>query len=483
VFRRDVARRVEWSAEIDVADLTGRMAELFRPVVHTASVAVTFGLPLDNLGAPIAGEAPSLTTYEIMCDGETLLRMSQRRDRRLRLDRVASGHPVSRQVLKALIEMGTTTSEVRPEDQAAIDQAIADVVPQLGVKAGPFLPEGIESNVEPLESGVTDTMLFPVSRGTRPQNLASAVRFFLPRLLNELIRGLNDIIGQQVDRFQYLGPLRSYPPRHLAFSEYDDVNWRAGGGYAWDVLRRNRAVKEKVNAWLGADWLQTHYEVLVRDLVPLNELEEPLTVGIERIADNDGLDIKPDYDRGPEPEGIYAVVKDPEAEARRIVEQIGASNVDRIPELVLVDRRTDTVVSHRDVGIGVSQALPVLVSCYALREQIVAIEQPEIHLHPALQAELGDVFLQSALGEQHNRFILESHSEHLMLRVLRRIRETNDDELPKGAVPVKSTDVAVLYVEPTRDGAQVIELPVNEDGDFARPWPRGFFAERVKELI
>jgi hypothetical protein len=223
--------------------------------------------------------------------------------------------------------------------------------------------------------------------------------------------------------------------------------------------------------------------VLVRDLVPLSQLEGPLTTGIEEIADGGGLDIKPDYDRGPEPEGVYAAIKDPEAEARRIVEQIGASNIDRIPELVLVDRRTDTVVSHRDVGIGISQVLPVLVSCYGLRGQIVAIEQPEIHLHPALQAELGDVFLQSALGGQGNLFILESHSEHLMLRVLRRIRETTEKELPKGRMLVNPSDIAVLYIEPAPEGAQVLEIPVTENGDFARPWPRGFFAERVKELF
>jgi hypothetical protein len=59
-----------------------------------------------------------------------------------------------------------------------------------------------------------------------------------------LIRGLDKAVGEQIDRLQYLGPLRSYPPRHLAFSEHDDPNWRAGGGYACDVLRRtNRCVR------------------------------------------------------------------------------------------------------------------------------------------------------------------------------------------------------------------------------------------------
>jgi hypothetical protein len=479
VFRRDSARRVEWSAEIDVAKLSGRLAELLAPV-GTASVFVTFGLPLDDLGTPRPGETPSLATYEVLGDGETLLRASQRRDSRLRLDRVAGGHPVFRQVLKAIVETSTTTTEIRAEDQSALDEAISELVPQLSARAGRFLPEGIESTLEPAEAGAAEAMLFPVGRGTRSQDLASATRFYLPRILNELVRGLDEFIGAQLDRLQYLGPLRSYPPRHLAFSEHDDTNWHAGGGYAWDVLRRDHMVRKKVNAWLGADWLQTHYEVLVRDLVPLNQLEEPLAIGIEAIADSGGLDMAPEYTQ---PEGAYAFIKDSEAEARRIAGEIASSNIDRIPELVLVDRRTETVVSHRDVGIGVSQVLPVLVSCYGLRNRIVAIEQPEIHLHPALQAELGDVFLQSALGGQGNRFILESHSEHLMLRVLRRIRQTAEKELPESAVPVKAADIAVLYIEPTSEGAHVVEIPVTDDGDFARLWPQGFFAERVRELL
>src|SRR5262245_58006550 len=64
VFRRDPAQRVDWSAEIDVSKLTGRLAELLTPVKR-ASISVTFGLPLDNFGNPLADEAPSLFTYEI----------------------------------------------------------------------------------------------------------------------------------------------------------------------------------------------------------------------------------------------------------------------------------------------------------------------------------------------------------------------------------------------------------------------------------
>jgi uncharacterized protein YllA (UPF0747 family) len=133
----------------------------------------------------------------------------------------------------------------------------------------------------------------------------------------------------------------------------------------------------------------------------------------------------------------------------------------------------------------------VLINSFASTNQLIAIEQPEIHIHPRLQAELGDVFIESALGENKNTFLLETHSEHLILRILRRIRETTEGEMDdwpevlRKACPngIRPEDVAVLYVEPGEDGAKVIELPVTPDGDFAKPWPGGFFAERDDELF
>ena len=484
VFRRDPSRRVEWTAEVDVANLSGQLSEILASV-RTAAVSVTFGLPVDDHGYAPSDALTELVSYKVEADGSDLLRASRRPGGNLRLDRLASDHLVFRQVLKAIVEIGTTTSELRSEDQEVLDEAIADLIPHLHVKAGRFLPEGIEGTSEQAESWAAKAMLFPVGRGSRSQDLAGAVRFYLPRILNELIGGLDHAVGEQIERLQYLGPLRSYPPRHLAFFEHDDANWRAGGSYAWDVLRRDWTVREQVNKWLGADWLKTHYQLVLRELVTIDQLDKPLSTAFETFEDDDQvLGFEVDYDdTSGEPSGQYPVIKDSDEAISRIRRCIERSDIDKLPELILVDQNTETVVSHRDVGIGISQVLPVLVSCYGLRDQIVAIEQPEIHLHPALQAELGDVFIQSALGEQHNNFILESHSEHLMLRILRRIRETADKGISTDTVPITPDDVSVLYVEPVPGGAQVVEIPITEDGDFACPWPQGFFAERAKELF
>lgn len=93
------------------------------------------------------------------------------------------------------------------------------------------------------------------------------------------------------------------------------------------------------------------------------------------------------------------------------------------------------------------------------------------------------MFIQSALVGQQNTFILETHSEHLILRIMRRMRETFRGELPDGLPPVRPEDVVVLYVE--RDGARSIvrEMPLNERGEFVKAWPGGFFEEGLREVL
>ena len=159
------------------------------------------------------------------------------------------------------------------------------------------------------------------------------------------------------------------------------------------------------------------------------------------------------------------------------------NNLEYLSELVIRDRRTDTLVSHREIGVGVSQVLPVLVAAYASKHSIIAIEQPEIHLHPALQAELGDVFIQSALGSSRNTFLLETHSEHLILRIMRRMRNTANEELPDGMPKITPDDVAIIYVQPKDDHSAAIvqHLELDEEGGFIDPWPGGFFEEGFNE--
>ncbi|MGH8679196.1 MAG: DUF3696 domain-containing protein, partial [Burkholderiales bacterium] len=294
----------------------------------------------------------------------------------------------------------------------------------------------------------------------------------------DLVNGVNDLVRKDLGVLTYLGPLRSFPPRHFAFAEHEDRNWYAGGGYAWDTVRQDAATRETVNQWLSSPALKTPYRLGVRALFALDQMAAPLSDELEALAER--AIVMPDEQTDI---GYSAQFDDSSAEARSILKTMRKSNVDRVNELVLVDQRTNTVVSHRDVGIGISQVLPVLVTVYASKNRIIAMEQPEIHLHPALQSELGDVFIEGALGERGNIFILETHSEHLILRLLRRIRETASGELPAGVLPLKPEDLAVIYVQAEKGGSRVVQIPVTAEGDFASSWPDGFFADRAKELF
>jgi hypothetical protein len=442
-------------------------------------VGVGIGVELDDQGRAKPDVLPLVQTYEIEADGTPILRMSRRRDGYLQLDRLEHEHAVFRTVLKAIAETATTTEKLQAEDYEGLDDAIAQLVPEIGATVGRLLPARLArvGGTEGDWIGEGPAMLFPVSKGRRREDLAAAVRFFLPRTLDDLVRGLADGLRGELMQLRYLGPLRSYPPRHLAFAQHHDPNWYAGGGYAWDVLRRDEPVRQAVNAWLSADGrLQTPYRLVHRDFVPIDQLQDPLAEELE-------VESKVGPPRGKHlPEGMVTTTfgEDPEELANRLCQKIDSADIEKLTEVVLIDQRSGTPVSHRDVGIGISQVLPVLVTAYAAHKEMLAIEQPEIHLHPALQADLGDVLIHSALGDRKNQLLIETHSEHIILRVMRRMRETAKQN-NRATPPVRPEDVAVLYVQRDVSASVVLELRLDEDGTLLDPWPGGFFEEGFRE--
>ena len=156
-------------------------------------------------------------------------------------------------------------------------------------------------------------------------------------------------------------------------------------------------------------------------------------------------------------------------------------------KLTLRDIARNSLVDLDDVGVGISQVIPVVIAAAIGRNAY--IQQPELHLHPKMQASIADVFI-AALNMQRNShlnsptFILETHSELLALRLLRRICETNRAQIKDYKLALHPDNISVIYVDKNDKGETTLsELRISEAGDFLDRWPDGFFAERDAELF
>jgi len=189
----------------------------------------------------------------------------------------------------------------------------------------------------------------------------------------------------------------------------------------------------------------------------------------------------------------------------------------------LVDRR-GTKISIVDVGYGISQILPIIIKSFSYVDQLILIEQPESQLHPKLQANLADIFALSNVFFG-NSFIIETHSENLILRYQRRIRELSrnpiKDELDFAPLYQKNIDlkprlrgnnrsknldpawlpklltdknlyhkiyslcavkIAAVTINPKTRVSFKERIILSNKGDFIGEWPDGFFEERFQEL-
>ncbi len=146
-----------------------------------------------------------------------------------------------------------------------------------------------------------------------------------------------------------------------------------------------------------------------------------------------------------------------------------------------IDMKKNTAVSIKEIGLGISQVLPILISSIATKNYKIFIEQPELHLHPSIQAELADEFIRS-YKENNNEFMIETHSEHLLLRIMKRMRHTAEGRIDKDDVlALTPDDVCLLYVDSDGENTFVNELELDEDGTLLDPWPNGFFEEGHRE--
>lgn len=323
------------------------------------------------------------------------------------------------------------------------------------------------------------------------QEIANAVRFYAESTIESLVRETSSMLLNYLDSLIYLGSQRAYPDRGFTFTTKRDANWHANGGDAWDRLSTDPQLREKVNAWLqDENHLKAPYKVEMRKFVDIANANKQIYDAVIEAYDysiTGEVDFSEYSANSPGNEDnsrIELLRWDNDDVVDDVIGRVLRSrNIESHTELLLVDVRSDTIVSHRDVGVGVSQIIPILATAMSLEGKTVAIEEPESHLHPRAQAELADVFIESALtGKNPNTFIVETHSETLLLRILRRIRESSFNKNGDRA-KITPEDVAFIYIDPIKGGAKALDVRIDERGRVLDSLPDGFFEEDFDELF
>ena len=224
----------------------------------------------------------------------------------------------------------------------------------------------------------------------------------------------------------YLGPLRAYPERRYTWAGAQPTDVGSAGEYTVDAIlasrkwgksisrgrgKRRRTLEEHIASWLKDLGLIHDFRV-----VPLAEGSPVFEVRVRKSA--------------------------------------------RASEVLITD-----------VGFGVSQILPVLVLCFYVPEgSTIILEQPEIHLHPAIQSGLADVLI-DAWKTRKVQILLESHSEHLLRRLQRRIAEET----------ISEEDVGLFFCSAGGRSSDIVPLELDPYGNIAN-WPRDFFRDQLGEI-
>lgn len=227
-------------------------------------------------------------------------------------------------------------------------------------------------------------------------------------------------------RLFYLGPLRDYPKRQYSWS----------GAQPADMGRRGERVVDALLASREAGVLYSLGRGHKRQT-----LEERVAHWLKELGLIDSFEVRPISPGGK-------------------LFQVWVRRHARAAEVLITD-----------VGFGVSQILPVIALCYYAPEgATLLLEQPEIHLHPAVQAGLADVFM-DAVKTRGVQIIVESHSEHLLRRLQRRMAE---EVLP-------AEDAALYFCSTDRGESKMTPLRLDMFGTIGN-WPEGFFGDEFAEI-
>lgn len=319
-------------------------------------------------------------------------------------------------------------SEVRAWDQGAVTTRL---LYRLGGMTFSLLPKGEdESGFELIAEG--GTFQFVRTRGRPWEIPVGPVKSYAfpdqARTYFQNASFLSDIESayeEQVDNIFYLGPLREYPQRDYLWARSKPLDVGIRGEKAIDAILAATAAGELRN---------------VKYKAPRRPFQEMIAHWLREM-------------------GLIHDFR---------VEEI-AEGSNRWQALVQIHKGgPDALLT--DVGFGVSQVLPVATLLqYVPKHSTVILEQPEIHLHPLAQANLADLIINAATHRQV-QVIVESHSEHLLLRLQRRIAEE----------AVSADDIKLYFCDAARGISKLAPLDLDLFGQISN-WPKNFMGDAFGE--
>lgn len=423
-------------------------------------------------------------------------------------EQIDQGHAIHPSLIEYVLESddedgpdldGLAYSEGAPQSEF---HELTQIQPMMS-EASESVPVDIDSDIAP---GSFKTLGFKGFAGALPklgQSLTTSLALsddtrnrVVEEILSDIIVAPLDNLLDLLNESICIGPLRhvtdsTYQPN--AFPSQGD--WYSGKA-CWDALADMDPGRDVlINEWIAdADKLNLGYKLVYKTSHQKTKFVSPRKVSrLEKLQNlADVIDHLPLEKEGAERTGETdkELIRQKIDELRQAAHNMGIAmrefDVDfgdtssQVTSVTLWDLLNEIEVAASDIGVGVSQLLPLVVASFTARSGLVSCEQPELHVHPRIQVAIGDMLLDAAEGTS---FLIETHSEHLVLRLLRRVRETTDNRLPEGMKPVEPGHISIVYLEPSNEGVQVKQLDITGDGDFADYWPGGFFEERDEELF
>ncbi|MCA2017934.1 DUF3696 domain-containing protein [Vibrio tritonius] len=268
-----------------------------------------------------------------------------------------------------------------------------------------------------------------------------------------------DNLTQLLSRLINIGPLRQIPDSTYTAGKFiQQSDWYSGKA-GWDRLyQSNKHEIDQVNQWLGGkDKLDLGYAFVFKKVFKQTQ-----------------------YANDPDRFSRYTYQQIEGEKADVALDKVVSFEHSERDAITLWDLVNDLEVAPSDIGAGISQVLPLVMASVSAQASLICCEQPELHIHPRAQVALGDLLTQN---DEKNHYLIETHSEHLVLRLLRRVRETSDDRLPEYLQNVSPNDISIMYLQGTEQGVVAKRTKITADGDLDCDWPEGFFDERDEELF